>query len=108
MKRLVTSALIVAACALSAPAAASAATTTQLRTNAYELTTDKCFAMSSGCFGITLLSETSYYNPAAGFFSGSRRYRFKFGTWATRLNGAYYYCDTYVRNQNTASGLVQC
>ncbi len=107
MKRIITAAFAALALSLSA-APAQAATTTELRHNAYELITAKCFQVSSGCYGIALLSEASYYSPAGGFYSGSRRYRFRFGTWATRLNGAYYYCDVYVRNQNTASGLVQC
>ncbi len=110
MKRIILALLVAAGLGISA-APASAATSAELFNNAYTLTGAKCEAISSGCWGVTYTGgSASYYNPAGGFYSGSRRYDFTFKTWATRLNSSQgrYACNVYVRNTSYASGLVNC
>lgn len=108
MKRLALLFALIAGLAGAVPA--SAATTTQLRSNANYLVNQKCYQISTGCHGVTYESEASYYSPAGGFYAGSRLYRYHFYSWATYLNSntGRYDCTVYVRNTTSASGLVNC
>ncbi len=109
-RKTLTAALVGLALAASA-APASAATSSELFGNAYTLTGNKCQQTSTGCHGVTYVGgSASYYNPAGGFYSGSRQYVFGFATWATYTNSSQgrYRCNVYVRNTSYASGLVNC